>query len=302
MAQAKQSKLNREESGQTLALVALLMLGMVSIMALVLDGGNLYLHRRRMQNAADAAALAAVHELALNRSAAVAQASGLDYCLTRNGADRCDVDIGTKVVTARACADVEMTFARVLGLLSEEICAVAEATYGSPSKMAHMAPIAVKWFPFNYTTIYNLWDSDKDYDPLSGTIAGSYRGWLSLDCVYPESCSAVGASVLKDWMRHGYDGDTSIDTWVRGDNGTKASVIAEATVGQILFFPVFDTIQDKYNNKAYYHIVTFAAFEVTAVHKSGNPKGISGRFKYYVVPGDFGGTVDGGVRSIGLTR
>ena len=47
------------DSGQALIIFAVVVLGLVAMMALALDGGNLYLHRRRMQNAADAATLAA---------------------------------------------------------------------------------------------------------------------------------------------------------------------------------------------------------------------------------------------------
>ena len=52
------------ERGQTLVIIALFMVAVVGMAALVLDGGHAYAQRRRMQNAADAGALAGARELA----------------------------------------------------------------------------------------------------------------------------------------------------------------------------------------------------------------------------------------------
>jgi hypothetical protein len=58
-----------------------------------------------------------------------------------------------------------------------------------------------------------------------------------------------------------------------------------------------------YPGKPYYHVVRFAAFEVTAVYATSNPKGIEGVFKEYVAAGppDDGGP-DGGLRTIYLIK
>lgn len=59
----------REEHGQSIVLIALLMIGMIAMLGLVLDGGNAYVQRRRMQNVADAAAFAGGRALALQLAA-----------------------------------------------------------------------------------------------------------------------------------------------------------------------------------------------------------------------------------------
>jgi type II secretory pathway pseudopilin PulG len=52
-------KLNRKyERGQALILIALAIVGMIGLVALAIDGGNVFSNRRSAQNAADAAALA----------------------------------------------------------------------------------------------------------------------------------------------------------------------------------------------------------------------------------------------------
>ena len=65
---ASTAKLSKEsvhdrQKGQTLVLVALMMVVLLGMVALALDGGHAYLERRQMQTAADAGALAAVKAL-----------------------------------------------------------------------------------------------------------------------------------------------------------------------------------------------------------------------------------------------
>lgn len=52
------------ERGQSIVIVTLLFIGAVAMLGLVIDGGNAYLQRRRMQNAADGAAFAGAIKLA----------------------------------------------------------------------------------------------------------------------------------------------------------------------------------------------------------------------------------------------
>ncbi len=74
------------DSGQTLIWFALSLVVLLGIAALAIDVGRLYGERRRMQNAADAAALAGAHELCQGRSDAEAVAMATDYAIARNGA------------------------------------------------------------------------------------------------------------------------------------------------------------------------------------------------------------------------
>lgn len=73
------------ERGQALVLIALLMVGLMGVMGLVVDGGNAYAQRRRMQNAADASALAGarqVNQMGATNGQILAKVN--DYA-TRNG-------------------------------------------------------------------------------------------------------------------------------------------------------------------------------------------------------------------------
>ncbi len=55
------------ERGQTLVVVALLMVGLLAATGLAIDGGTVFLERRRVQNAADAAAMAGAQDLVLGK-------------------------------------------------------------------------------------------------------------------------------------------------------------------------------------------------------------------------------------------
>lgn len=91
-----------KEQGQTVVVVAFAIIALLAFAGLAIDGGTAYLNRRRMQNAADAAALAGTHRLAeiiCNHSAgndAAIQAEVIDYAL-RNGVDDASGVVATYV-------------------------------------------------------------------------------------------------------------------------------------------------------------------------------------------------------------
>ncbi len=60
--------LKSEENGQTLIWVALGMIALMALVALAIDGANIYATRRQMQNAADSGALAGARELCLGHT------------------------------------------------------------------------------------------------------------------------------------------------------------------------------------------------------------------------------------------
>lgn len=297
----KGNKDNRE-SGQVLVIVALFLVVLLAMLALIVDGGNLYLHRRAMQNAADAGAMAGALVLAHNGTADQARATAQEYAVQRNGADRCNVIINGAEVTVVAYDDVAMTFGRVVGLRQATVSARATAKWAPIGALSRLAPLSIREFEYVYDTLYTIWDDERDMDPLTGNISGSYRGWLNLPCVYPQSCGAVGSDLLKEWMTNGWSGTARVNTWIAGDGGVKAAVIQQAQVGQVLNIIVYDRMEQKYSGSFYYHAVKFAAFEVTEVIATGNPKGIRGYFKRVVKPGELGGGADGGYRTIGLTQ
>ena len=72
------------EQGQSLVLFALMLTVMLGFVALTVDVGLAFLERRQMQNAVDAAALAAAQDLSFGQSNEIAEARAYDY-MERNG-------------------------------------------------------------------------------------------------------------------------------------------------------------------------------------------------------------------------
>lgn len=68
----------RSERGQVLIFIILMMIAVLGIAALAVDGGRVFSERRRAQNAADAAALAAAYAATQNLSAAAVEQQALN--------------------------------------------------------------------------------------------------------------------------------------------------------------------------------------------------------------------------------
>lgn len=193
----------RGESGQTLVLVAVLLVVLLGFAALAIDIGSLYGERRRMQNAADGAALAGVEELCVWRggtqesaeSAAIAMAQ--DYA-SRNGADwaipvptvNSNIDVTLKVTAGRTSNTL---FAAVLGPTTAEVAATASATCESPYSGIPMFPLTIKqqqWDNVNCGETVYITVAHETPDPCptgcdcshvftgASTDTNSERGWF----------------------------------------------------------------------------------------------------------------------------
>ena len=153
----------RDDAGATALVVALLIVALMGVAALTVDVGAMYIERRQLQTAADAAVLAGALELPANPSRAVAVANEyLELNTTR-------VDDATIVVSSTWASndtisatirdsDKDLFFASVLGISSAEIGAHAVAMVGSPTSYGSgVMPFGViakgtTTPPYGYTT------------------------------------------------------------------------------------------------------------------------------------------------------
>ncbi|MGD8753627.1 MAG: Tad domain-containing protein [Anaerolineales bacterium] len=140
------NKNQKFEQGQTLVLVTVMLLGMIAILALVLDGGNVYAQRRQAQSAADAGALAATRAYCLEdneeQKLAAAISAAEDY-VTRNQADRLDTYVsGENEVTVSTSITFDTYFLSVLGRPDFTVEAIAAAKCSNPGAGINILPIA----------------------------------------------------------------------------------------------------------------------------------------------------------------
>ncbi len=121
------------ERGQVLMMAALLMPMLLGMTAIAIDVGRVAAVRRNLQNAADAAALAAVQDLP-NQTAA--RSSALEWA-AEHGVDPADVSVtfssvadddDAPTVTVVIGNQIDFVFARMLGVNSGDVEARASAT------------------------------------------------------------------------------------------------------------------------------------------------------------------------------
>ena len=129
-----------------LVVVALALLVLVAIVALAVDGGSLYAERRKMQNAADAGALAGARELCLNEFSTLTTVTKAadEYAVELNGADGAVVTVSAPVtVTVVATETAQTFFARAIGFDEVEVSARASASCEGPVAGGGLWPLAV---------------------------------------------------------------------------------------------------------------------------------------------------------------
>jgi Flp pilus assembly protein TadG len=178
----------RREGGQTLILVTLALPLFLALMSLVIDGGNILVHKRNIQVAADAAALAAARDLASRGAGpcdatclASVQSSAEDYS-HRNGATnnlpQCTSTVTTNCfdtpfqgnvdqVEVRLTQHVTTFLAGMIGIYSANVSARAVAS-GSAIFGTTTVPGTVIHGTTFVTTVNGETHTTTDPDQLSG--------------------------------------------------------------------------------------------------------------------------------------
>ncbi|MRS04958.1 hypothetical protein EG832_17345, partial [bacterium] len=129
----KKIKFPTFEKGQVLPIVVIGLIVVISMTALILDGGSVMVNRRRAQNAADAGALAGAHDLCLNKAASIVEATAKDYAINKNKATNATVSINGKVITVTTEIQQNSFFARIFNQSKLTSTAVAAAGCFPPS-------------------------------------------------------------------------------------------------------------------------------------------------------------------------
>jgi hypothetical protein len=216
-------------------------------------------------------------------------------------------------VYVKASTDFPTFFARYVGLSLLNISAEAEASFGAAWTVRGVAPLAVLYSDFQVGDEYQLFSGNYKHTQARW-------GWLGLDCTFPSKCSP-DANSLKEWMQNGYQGGCTRNQNYMADPGLKASVLGATNIGEVIILPLFDKIYkyttdercnknssrfdpdwcetactDEYyhvicaytdiptlNHEYYYHIISFAAFQVSGLDQGGHY--LDGEFVSYVVDG-----------------
>jgi len=299
----------RGESGQAIALLALILAGLVVIAGLVIDVGSWYRADRHIQVAADAAALAGAQELPLDTSRA--RGTAKDYGL-RNYPDMPDPTItfpdSSTIDVVAEDHDIPGIFAPMLNDAFKFVTvhAEAEAKVFAPEQLKNVAPIAVEEdFACVVTnpscfgqTVTADFGSDDNTDPTKGKF-----GLLDLD-----RDGLIGTADMKNWLTNGYPDYLPINATYPPANGEKNGIKTQlqdaAAAHRVLLFPVYDTA-----SASGYHVIGWAAFVIDSVVKWAGPSHVlTGHFVTFIATDLAAGNpitdpnLDFGVRVITLTK
>ncbi len=271
----------RGEEGQALVVFVLFLFVLMGIVALVVDGGYAYAQRRRMQYAADAAALAGVRLQAMHAPDVV-----IDHEIARfareNGADTYSwTRVNNRTLRVRVSHRFPTFFAAVVGLNHMTATAVSEASASGVRAIGHLLPIAVREFPFEFGRVYTLWAPHHHTPGNFGWL--DWNDWwsstpeLAFNICHPENSGV--------WR---------VGQWVPGATGIHASIQVRTCLNRWLNRPATIVVYDQVTGVGHhtrYHIVGFARFVITDYRLCGcSGKYIRGRFERYVgIAGEGGG-------------
>jgi hypothetical protein len=172
------------ERGQALLQVALLMVVLLSFAALAVDVGNAYGQRRRMQNAADAAALAGARELCWLNGSAAAAAAARNFLLD-NGVPAEDIRPGDVVVDGNRVEAIghiqaDTFLAGIMGFSTIDVEASASSACGAAMSTCGLWPVAfdqARWLELEADgegcgKRFVVWNDDNEAQAATCTLDG----------------------------------------------------------------------------------------------------------------------------------
>ena len=264
------------ERGQSLVIVALVLIALIGMLALAFDGGNAFFQRRIAQNAADAGALAGARELCVTGIPSLAIDRALEYAIDRNGALAADASIEYNLVTVNSFITFPTTFGNALGRSEMTAPATAIAGCFTPTSATGALPVAWSCRPpvvgqvvtntcvmqYGEDHLYYIMDSktvgdhvtcqdppqsgipptgfdcDYDDDGYDDLLGSGNRSWLDLNG------GGGGASELRDWVLGDVAATVNIHNWLQSqagnDNAVYFAVHDRMLTDPDVIIPVFD--------------------------------------------------------------
>jgi Flp pilus assembly protein TadG len=281
----------KTERGQAFVLTAIAMVMVCGMAALVLDVGNWFRDKRRLQGTSDAAALAGAQVLPDDPSGAKTMA--LSYA-NQNGGDVAGANIvitsqyqPNDTIAVKADRTDPGIFSRVIGVTGAKITANAKVRVGPPAQALAVAPMVVfcghsliQNCNNNHLPAFNV-PTTLNYDKMGAP--GAF-GMLDLD----GEGGAVGASEEGEWILHGFNKFLGLGNY-NSDPGAKFSSqnvrgALDQRVGTVLLFPVFKTL-DGTGSNAKYDIIGWIGFHLTGYTVNGNNATLTGYFTQYIAQG-----------------
>lgn len=283
----------REDSGQAIVFVVIVFIGMLAIIALAVDVGSWYTAKRRLQGAADAAALAAAQDLPDTTTAASTAQSYAS--LNATGLNSwTPVFPDTSTIKVQLAKQAPAFFAKALGISTVTIHAKASANVGVPGSIRNALPIGVRQSVVCSASSTGCFGAPKTltFDTSSTASFGSST-WGLLDLGGSSNTSStcdgkVGESTQASWVTAGYAGLLAVNRYYGASTGQRISVrtALNARLGQVLLVPVFDLSDATWCTAGGFRVIGWAAFVIDSAipNSDWSPslKKLRGHFVQYI--------------------
>lgn len=289
------ARFQAEESGQSLVILSLSMFIIIGMLGIVLDLGYSTVMHRRMQFAADAAALAGARDLAhgesestaTQRMAEVLEANAANPALsTYTVVDGSGTDVWAR-------ASVPALFSGLFGIDAIEVEAHANAAFGRLSESGNLMPFVVEEDQWVLNQPVVLWGERNG--------PGNF-GWVRWSGQNPSTPT----------LEYNIDNPSQSDMvaiggQVSGHPGVSFNPVQDnlnAWIGKKITVILYDSVEVQGNgNNLTYTVRGFANFIITGTYSHGNHSEIYGAFAEYVtVAGVINPGVTGGAMGISLLQ
>jgi Flp pilus assembly protein TadG len=303
----------RGRRGQVFPLVAILMTGLIGMLAFVVDVGAWDQNHRSLQATADAAALAAAQDLPYDQAGASMLATTYS---SKNGGPTPSVSFpASDTVKVTLSHQASGAFTAAVGSANQvTISADAQARAGLVTSAQGAVPLVVNKNQSQLTACsgipcFNTSTTLKINDDT--TLGGGQAGLIDLRT---DGDGSVTAQQITDWVTNGLSSNMPANQYYYSAGSCKFSnqsfhdaLDAKVNSASPLLFPVYDpTRTDATTNPPRYYIVGWAAFVITSYRLNGcgnKSDFITGYYVHLVVHGtadSSGGTADYGVRVVML--
>jgi Flp pilus assembly protein TadG len=302
------SRCRQNERGQVLVLTAVWMVMLCAAAALVLDVGNWFRDKRRLQATADSAVLAGAQSLPSDPIGA--RGLALSYA-NANGGDVAAADIvitstfsPSDTISVSAARDDPGIFSQVVGVRSVHLTAGAKARVGFPQQAKYVAPIVVKdTHPLIHGNSGCPCFNEMTTIPLSKAGAPGAFDLINLD----GSRGGISPGTLAGWMLEGYQGYLDLGKYYSDPgakfNSSEMQAALAARRDTTLLFPVYDVLMGTGAN-AQYNVIGWIGFHMTDYDARGSDGTLTGYFTEFIAQGILnpggGGPMSYGVRAIQL--
>jgi hypothetical protein len=276
------SKEGSRERGASLLILALGAVALIAMLALAVDGGFAFSQKRRMQIAADAAAMAGGRVLALNGNSSQVS-SAVDQFAIANGAQSATCTIVSneteRIVEVTASTTFPTFFAGIVGRPHMTASASARSAVQGISEAGSLLPMIVEDHNFVVGQTYHLWFHDLEAPGNFGWVDwdgdGSTAIELSANILNPENS---GVWHIGDWV----EGAVA----VVATNHVRSAL--DGWVYQHVTIPLYDLVVEQ-GTLTLYRISGFAEFEMQYHQLLTGDKKVTGSFIQWVEEGGGGG-------------